>query len=109
LPAGTLSSIASTFAARTQEVSGQGITPLVLLCPAWRRWGTAKPGIAIVHSEADDVIPIAENRELVRSSGLPDSALIVIGNDHRLTDPDPLRAMLEACESAVHRRKTGDV
>ena len=81
-----------------------GSTPLVLLCPAWRRWGTAttvKPGTVILHAEADDVIPIAESRELVRASGLPGSALIVVGNDHRLADPEPLRAMLEACERAA--------
>src|SRR3954462_12443793 len=55
-----------------------GSTPLVLLCPAWKRWGTvkrARPGTVIIHSEADDVIPIAESRELVRVSGLPESAL----------------------------------
>jgi dipeptidyl aminopeptidase/acylaminoacyl peptidase len=72
-----------------------------LLCPAWKRWGTVrtvKPGTMILHSEADDVIPIAESRELVRASGLPDSALVVVGTDHRLADPKPLRAMLEACE-----------
>src|SRR3954468_17128067 len=43
-------------------------TPVVLLCPAWKRWGTvkeAKPGTVILHSEADDVIPIAGSRELV--------------------------------------------
>jgi predicted esterase len=89
-----------------------GSTPLVLLCPAWKRWGTvkrAKPGTVILHSEADDVIPIAESRELVHFSGLPDSAVIVVGIDHRLADPEPLEAMLEACEGAVHRRKIGDV
>jgi alpha-beta hydrolase superfamily lysophospholipase len=78
-----------------------GSTPLVLLCPAWKRWGTArtvKPGTAILHAEADDVIPIAHARELVQASGLPDSALIVVGTDHRLADPEPLAAMLEACE-----------
>ena len=35
---------------------------LVLLCPAWKKWGTAttvKPGTVILHSEADDVVPIA--------------------------------------------------
>ena len=83
----------------------------MLLCPAWKRWGTAttvKPGTVILHSEADDVIPIAESRELVRDSGLPESALIVVGTDHRLADPEPLRAMLEACERAVLRGKTGD-
>jgi alpha-beta hydrolase superfamily lysophospholipase len=84
-----------------------GSTPLVLLCPAWRRWGTAttgKPGTIILHSEADDVIPIADSRELVRASGLPESALIVVGTDHRLADPEPLKTMLEACESAAERR-----
>lgn len=78
-----------------------GSTPLVLLCPAWKRWGnvhSVKPGTTILHSESDDVIPIADSRELVRISGLPASALIVIGNDHRLADPAPLRAMLDACE-----------
>jgi hypothetical protein len=80
-----------------------GPTPLVLLCPAWRRWGTAKrvkPGTVILHSEADDVIPVSESRELLRVSGLPLSALIVVGSDHRLADPEPLRATLEACERA---------
>jgi pimeloyl-ACP methyl ester carboxylesterase len=70
---------------------------LVLLCPAWKKWGSAttvKPGSAILHSEADDVIPIADSRELIARSGLPDSALIVVGNDHRLADPEPLAAML---------------
>ena len=80
-----------------------GSTRLVLLCPAWKRWGTvkrARPGTVILHSEADDVIPIAESRELVRVSGLPVSALIVVGSDHRLADPEPLKAMLEVCEAA---------
>src|SRR3954466_6289872 len=48
-----------------------GSTPLVLLCPAWRRRGTAKrvrPGTVILHSESDDVIPFAESRELVRAT-----------------------------------------
>jgi hypothetical protein len=81
-----------------------GPTPMVLLCPAWKRWGSAgtvKPGAVVLHSEADDVIPIADSRELVRVSGLPDSALVVVGDDHRLADPGPLRAMLEACERVV--------
>jgi hypothetical protein len=81
-----------------------GSTPLVLLCPAWKRWGSVRQvesGTVILHSEADDVIPIADSRELVHISGLADSALIVVGNDHRLADPEPLRAMLETCERAV--------
>ena len=60
-----------------------GSTPLVLLCPAWKRWGTAttvKPGTVILHSKADDVVPFADSVELVRNSGLPESALIVVGH-----------------------------
>jgi alpha-beta hydrolase superfamily lysophospholipase len=84
-----------------------GSTPHVLLCPAWKRWGKvkkAKPGTLILHSEADEVIPFAESRELVLASSLPDSALVVVGNDHRLADPEPLQAMLESCELAALRR-----
>ena len=42
------------------------------------------------------MIPFAE--ELVANSGLPESVLIEVGNDHRLADDEPLEAMLEACE-----------
>lgn len=78
-----------------------GSTPLVLLCPAWRRWGKAtivQQGTVILHSGADDVIPFDDSRELVRAGGLPESALIVVGTDHRLVEPEPLTAMRQACE-----------
>ena len=74
---------------------------LVLLCPAWRRWGTAttvKPETVILHCRRDDVVPFADSEELVRASGLPTSALVEVGCDHRLADPEPLAAMLRACE-----------
>ena len=80
-----------------------GDTPLVLLCPAWKKHGTArtvKPGTVILHSRADDVVPFAGSEELVRNSGLPGSALVEVSNDHRLADPEPLRRMLEACSGA---------
>ena len=80
-----------------------GTTPLVLLCPAWKRWGTAttvKPGTVILHSPADETIPFADSQELLRNSGLPESALIVVGTDHRLAEPEPLKTMLEAVERA---------
>lgn len=76
-------------------------TPLVLLCPAWKRWGTAmklKPNAVILHSHADDVIPFTDSQQLLENSNLPDEALIEVGSDHRLADPEPLQAMLEACE-----------
>jgi hypothetical protein len=77
-----------------------GAAKLVLLCPAWKKWGTAKtvkPDTVILHIRADDVIPFAASEELVRNSGLPASVLIEIGNDHRLADQEPLAAMLKEC------------
>jgi Alpha/beta hydrolase family len=81
-----------------------GGAKLVLLCPAWRKWGTAravKPGTVILHSRADGVVPFADSEALVRNSGLPAPALVEVGNDHRLADPEPLAAMLRACEGAA--------
>jgi hypothetical protein len=43
------------------------------------------------------VVPFADSEELVHNSGLPVSALIEVGTDHRLADPEPLAAMLAAC------------
>jgi hypothetical protein len=77
-----------------------GNAKLVLLCPAWKRFGTAtttKPGT--LHSRADEVIPFADSEELVTISGLPKSALVEVGSDHRLADPEPLAAMLWAAEN----------
>ena len=76
-------------------------TPLVLLCPAWKNWGTAmtiKTSSVILHSRQDDVIPFADSEELAANGGLPPETLIEVGDGHRLADPDPLGRMLEACE-----------
>jgi hypothetical protein len=77
-----------------------GEARLVLLCPAWKKYGTArtvKPDTVILHSRADDVVPFADSEELVRISGLPAWTLIEVGGDHRLADPESLETMLEAC------------
>jgi alpha-beta hydrolase superfamily lysophospholipase len=76
-----------------------GEAPLVLLCPAWKSWGTArtvKRHTTILHSRADDVVPFADSEELLSHSGLPDAALIEVGSDHRLAAPEPLAKMLQA-------------
>jgi hypothetical protein len=64
-------------------------TPLVLLCPAWKNWGTCKklkPNSLILHSCNDEVIPFADSEELVANSGLSPETLIEVGSDHRLAD-----------------------
>ena len=74
-----------------------GDAKLVLLCPAWKKYGTArtvKPDTVILHSEADDVVMFADSEELAKNSG---ATLIEVGTDHRLADPEPLAAMLRAC------------
>jgi hypothetical protein len=79
-----------------------GATRIVLIAPGWKRFGSAKAakaGTIILHSGKDDVIPLAESRELVKNSGLPDSALVVVGADHRMKDP----AALDALWTAVSR------
>jgi hypothetical protein len=78
-----------------------GNTPLVLLCPAWKKYGTVKTvkqNTTILHYRGDNVVPFADSEALVRKSDLPASALIEVGSDHRLADPEPLAKMLEACE-----------
>ena len=79
-----------------------GSARLVLICPAWKKWGTAemvKPGPQILHSRADDVVPFGDSIELTTKSCLPGSALIEVGRDHRLADPEPLEALLRAVDS----------
>ncbi len=78
-----------------------GNTPLVLLCPAWKTWGTAttaKPNTTILHSRDDDVVPFADSEELVSNSGLPRESLIEVGFEHRLADDKSLEAMVRAVE-----------
>ncbi|HVJ82238.1 MAG TPA: alpha/beta fold hydrolase [Planctomycetia bacterium] len=84
-----------------------GDARLVLLCPAWKRWGTAtalKKNAIVLHSRADDVVPFADSEELLRISGLPREALLETGADHRLADPDSLATMFAACVAAVPGR-----
>jgi hypothetical protein len=77
-----------------------GDARLVLLFPAWRKWGTArtvKADTVILHSRVDDVVPFADSEEPVKNSGLPAWTLIEVGSDHRLANPESLEMMLEAC------------
>ena len=83
-------------------------TPLVLLCPAWKKWGTVKTlksTTLILHSRNDEVIPFADSEELVASSGLPPETLIEIGSDHRLADKSSLSVMLWVCNLLASGKK----
>jgi len=75
---------------------------LVLLCPAWKHWGaatTVKPGTVILHSWADQIVPISYSVELIKNSGLPLlESLVEVGQDNQLDDSKSLAKMLEAVE-----------
>jgi hypothetical protein len=53
--------------------------------------------VILLHSRADDVIPFGDSEELVRNRKLPSLALVEVGDDHRLAEPEALAAMLRAC------------
>jgi len=85
-----------------------GDLPLVLLAPAWRRWGSAsrvKPECRILHAEADDVIAFADSLQLLTQSGLPEGQLIRTGSEHRLADPDSLQRLWQAVEEVMGRSR----
>jgi len=87
-------------------------TPLVLLCPAWKKWGTAtkvKPGTVILHSRADEVVPFSDSEQLVKNGGLPSESLIEVGTEHRLADEESLARMMKACEGASSLTEPADV
>jgi hypothetical protein len=74
-----------------------GLVRLVLLCPAWKVWGaetTVKAGTKILHSPKDCVVPFQDSIELAANSGLPTTALIATGIDHRLGDLESLNRIL---------------
>jgi hypothetical protein len=76
-----------------------GNTPLVLIAPAWRKWGSVavtKPTTWILHCEADTVIRVQDSRDLARRSNLPPAALRIVGRDHFMDDPGALDALVEA-------------
>ncbi len=79
-----------------------GDIPLVLLCPAWKRWGQAnsvKENTIILHSVEDDVIPYQDSEELIENSHPIVPMLAQVGHSHRLSEDDSLLAMAAAIEA----------
>ncbi len=72
---------------------------LVLLCPAWKKWGTATiiPHKSVVlHAKDDIIIPFSDSEELIRNSKIAPERLVAVGIDHQLKTPDALKALLGA-------------
>lgn len=74
--------------------------PQLLLCPAWKKWGTAtrvSGASVILHSPSDDVVPFADSLELVQHSGLSPEHLVPLGRDHQMADEATLTALEWYC------------
>jgi len=81
--------------------------PLVLIAPAWRRWGQATrvpQRTIILHSAADELIPLADSRELAAASNLAAASLVVVGDEHRMNDQQALVALAAAIRRAACSR-----
>ncbi len=78
--------------------------PLVLLAPAWRRFGvepTVRRDTRVLHGIKDDVVPLQDSIELESRNGLPPEHLVPINDDHRLGSPLALEALLHAVALAA--------
>ncbi len=74
-----------------------GDTPLILLAPAWKRWGdtrSVKQDAIVIHSRHDRVVPFEDSIELCLNS--PGLSIIPAGTDHRLNDPQARAALARA-------------
>lgn len=79
-------------------------TPCVLIAPAWRRFGAPRHAArhaVVLHSPDDDLVPCADSEALVRTSGLPEDRLVLVGQGHYMTDPEALAALTAAIERAA--------
>ena len=76
--------------------------PLVLIAPAWRRFGVSTDvgaGTVILHSEHDDIVPFEDTQELFRkNTGLE---VIACGNSHRMNDKDAMHHLADAVERLI--------
>jgi predicted esterase YcpF (UPF0227 family) len=66
---------------------------LVLIAPAWRRFGVAPyvpVNTTIMHCETDDIVPFLDSEELAK---LNEVELITCGEDHRMSDAGALSTL----------------
>ncbi len=84
-----------------------GGTPLVLMCPAYRHFGSAQrlenPTV-VIHGARDRWVKVSASDELCRGS--PCATLLVVNDGHRLRTSQSRQALHRALEIALsHRRE----
>jgi len=101
----------SLFAIYNEVYIDSGGAPLVLLCPAWKRWGdarTVKANTHVLHAKDDELVPFSHSEELCRESGLPSDRLIRTGHEHALVDDHSLERLTQTIRQAVAENKTSN-
>lgn len=86
------------------RVAAASPAPLVLLAPAWRRFGVEpviRSDTRVLHGIKDDLVPLADSIELERRNSLPPECLIPVNDDHRLGSLLALEALLLAVARAA--------
>lgn len=86
------------------RLAGTSQAPLLLLAPAWRRCGVApevRRDTRILHGIKDEVVPLADSLELEQRNQLPPENLIPINDEHRLSSPLALEALLQTVARAA--------
>ena len=67
---------------------------LVLIAPAWRKFGVAPYvpiNTTIMHCDTDNIVPFADSEELAK---LNEVELITCGKDHRMSDSNALSTLV---------------
>jgi hypothetical protein len=86
------------------QIAADSSAPLVLLAPAWRNC-RVEPAVRrdsrVLHGIKDDVVPLADSIELEQRNRLPAENLIPINDEHRLSSPLALEALLRAVAQAA--------
>jgi pimeloyl-ACP methyl ester carboxylesterase len=81
-----------------------GGTPLVLMCPAFCHFGSARrlenPAV-VIHGAHDRWVKVSASEELCRNSR--QATLLVVNDGHRLRSPQGRKAMQEGLEIALGR------
>mgnify|MGYP003966958701 CR=1 FL=1 len=76
----------------------------VLIAPAWNRF-CVKPNVdtstIILHCEADDLVDYRDSEKLKRDFG---AALITIGVNHRMSDPETLACLADLVATTAKRK-----
>jgi hypothetical protein len=91
--------IGSSRGGAVAMAAGSRGPPLVLICPAWEKFGGTAPGglsnTTILHAKNDKIVPYEDSKYLHDEFGV---SLISCGDGHRMIDDDALKTL----KSVIH-------